>query len=207
MKTGAVIRSRALVLTAPVPQALALLAAGGCPLPADWRARLEAIVYRRCLAVLAVLDAPSQLPGAGYWQPTDSGGPIVWLGDNQRKGVSPEPAVTLHGSDAFSRAHWEPDQRMAAGAELLRVAAPLLGAGVKEYQVHGWRYSKPGEREDADDACAVVPAKTGAAGAEATRPVILAGDAFGGPRVEGAITSGWAAAAAVLGAASGSTGA
>ena len=76
---------------------------------------------------------------------------------------------------------------MAMGQQLIDAAAPYLGgAQVTEYQVHGWRYSKPTIVDDAP--CMLL--------SEATDlpPLALAGDAFAGPRFEGAVQSGWAVA-------------
>ncbi len=70
---------------------------------------------------------------------------------------------------------------------MLDAAKEWLGADVKIFQVQGWRYSKP-IRVD-ERRCAIV---------SKTPPLVLAGDAFAGPRVEGAALSGWAAAKAVL---------
>lgn len=182
--TGRTFTAGAVVLTPPVPQSLALLDAGAIVLAQDMRARLAAIEYERCLAVMAVLDGPSRIPPPGGLAPTD--GPIAWIADNHLKGISAEPAVTIHATHAFSLEHWDRDRQESARA-LLAAAAPLLGAGAKTFQVHGWRYSKP-MRVD-EERCVVV---------SQSPPLVLAGDAFAGPRVEGAALSGWAAAQAIL---------
>lgn len=179
-KDGETFTAGALLLTPPVPQSVALLDVGGFQLSTPMRTRLGAIEYERCLVVLAVLDGPSQIPSPGGRQFTE--GPISWLADNQLKGISPQPAVTLHASHAFSVEHWEGD-RQESGRQLLLAAAPWLGATVKEFQVHAWRYSKPLRGED----CACLLAND-------APPLIFAGDAFGGSEVEGAALSGWAAA-------------
>lgn len=179
-KAGETFTATALLLTPPVPQSLALLEAGGFELIKPMRTQLEAIEYERCLVVLAVLDGPSQISSSGGRQFMD--GPIAWLADNQLKGISPQPAVTIHAGHAFSVEHWE-DDRQESGRELLLAAAPWLGAAVKEFQVHAWRYSKPLRAEECD--CLL---------AHEAPPLIFAGDAFAGSRVEGAALSGWAAA-------------
>ncbi len=179
-KDGETFTAGALLLTPPVPQSLALLDHGGFALVKPMRTRLETIEYERCLAVLAVLDGPSQIPSPGGRQFTE--GPISWLADNQLKGISPQAAVTIHASHAFSVEHWQED-RKESGRELLRAAAPWLGAAVKEFQVHAWRYSKPLRVEE----CACLLANE-------APPLIFAGDAFAGSKVEGAALSGWAAA-------------
>ncbi|MFM7103789.1 MAG: FAD-dependent oxidoreductase [Verrucomicrobiota bacterium] len=181
---GTAIRAGAVVLTPPVPQALALLEAGVPPLPPEWRARLAGLGYERCLAVLALLEGPSCLPDPGALAPAD--GPIAWLADNQRKGVSAEPAVTLHATPAFSLAHWEQDRGESA-RHLLDAAAPWLGTGVRSFQVHGWRFSRPWRADPAP--CLALAARPA---------LVLAGDAWGGSGAEGAARSGWAAARALL---------
>ncbi len=182
--TGEIFSAKAVVLTPPVPQSLAMLDAGGIVLPPQMRARLAAIEYERCLAVMAVLDGPSHLPPPGGLAPAD--GLIAWIADNQLKGISAEPAVTIHATHAFSLEHWDRDRQESA-RRLLDAAAEWLGAGIRTFQVHGWRYSKP-MRVD-EQRCVIV---------SKSPPLVLAGDAFAGPQVEGAALSGWAAAEAVL---------
>ena len=175
--------ARSLVITSPVPQSLELLA--NFPLADDKRARLERIEYEACIAVMAVLDSPSKIPAPGAML-LDSG-PIAWLGDNQQKGVSKLPAMTIHGSADFSQQHFDLD-RQQAGQLLIDAAQPYLGANVTDYQVHGWRYSKPSVVDP--EACMLISSDN-------HPPLVLAGDAFNGPRVEGAVVSGWAAAEAL----------
>jgi predicted NAD/FAD-dependent oxidoreductase len=184
LEDGNSITSAAVVLTAPVPQSLALLDAGNFNLPMDLMIRLGAIPYERCLAVLAVLDGPSGMPPPGGM--SFEHGPISWLADNHLKGISPVPCVTLHASHAFSLENWEAD-RDKAGRCLLESAAPWIRSGVKEFQTHGWLYSKPLRIDE--QACALI---------HSFPPMIMAGDAFAGPKVEGAALSGRAAAACLL---------
>lgn len=174
----------AVLLTPPVPQSLALLAASEIELDPAMRTRLEGIQYERCLAVMAVLKGPSLIPPPGAIKPTS--GPVSWIADNQLKGISAEPAVTIHANHEFSLAHWDED-RMEGGRLLLNAAQPWLGAEVLSYQVHGWRYSKP-LQVDAEP-CALL---------QTAPPLVIAGDAFAGPRVEGAALSGMAASEMLL---------
>ncbi|MFO1460620.1 MAG: FAD-dependent oxidoreductase [Verrucomicrobiota bacterium] len=182
--TGRAYTAAALVLTPPVPQSLALLDAGGILLASEMRTRLDAIEYERCLAIMAVLEGPSRIPPPGGLTP--AAGPIAWIADNQLKGISAEPAVTIHATHAFSVEHWDRDREESARA-LLDAAAPWLGAGITTFQVHGWRYSKPMRVDQV--LCVLV---------RQSPPLVLAGDAFAGPSVEGAALSGWAAAEAIL---------
>jgi predicted NAD/FAD-dependent oxidoreductase len=170
----------AVLLTPPVPQSLALLDAGLVEIPPEKRARLASIEYDPCLAIMLVLDGPSKIPPPGFLSPRE--GAIAWIADNQMKGTSARPAVTIHATAAFSREHWDRDQR-ASVRELLRTAQPWLGSKVTEFQVHSWRYSKP--ICTYENPCLVL---------RQSPPLVLAGDAFVGPRLEGAAISGWAAA-------------
>ncbi len=169
-----------LVATPPVPQTLALLAAGDVRLPEPVQGALAGVRYAPCFAVLAVLDGPSALPPPGGLWPNR--GSIAWLADNRQKGISPLNAVTIHASPEFSQAHLEADP-MAIGRQLLAEAGEWLGARVLSFQVQRWRYSLPVTTHPERFLSSAEPA-----------PIVFAGDAFAGPRVEGAALSGLAAA-------------
>lgn len=179
--SGNVLTADGLVLTPPVPQSLALLDAGNIVLPAPTRRKLEAVDYHRCIALMVLLEKQSRVPPPGGV--VLSGEPIRWIADNHQKGISPEAgAVTIHAGPEFSRAHWESEEGMIAGA-LLDAAQRWLGSKVRQLRIHRWRYSEP--VEVLAEPCVAVSAPA---------PLVLAGDAFGGPRIEGAAISGLAAA-------------
>lgn len=184
MSDGNVWSAKSLIITAPLPQALMLLEAGEVPLELEVKQQLTAIDYERCLAVMAVLDGPSRLPPTGGFAPAH--GAIAWVADNQLKGISVEPAVTIHATHSFSVQHWDRDRGETA-QRLLLEAKDWIGARVKAFRIHGWRFSRPMATHP--QTCAVICAEP---------PLVLAGDAFCGPRVEGAVLSGWAAADAVI---------
>jgi renalase len=175
------LHSRELVLTAPVPQSLALLAAGGGALPSDLSTELRGLDYHPCLALMLTLAGPSALPAGGL-APED-GGPVRWIADNTRKGVSPgtSAAVTVHLAPVFSDENYGRSE-----AEVLALVTPVitpwLGAAVTGVALHRWRYSEPKARHR--EPCVWVPELR----------LGIAGDAIGGPRVEGAATSAFALA-------------
>ena len=182
-ESGAVFYAKAILLTAPVEQSLALPDVAALDLHPKIVTGLQEIRYERCLAVMAVLATPSAVPAPGALTLAD--GPIVWIADNRQKGISPVPAVTIHAAADFSLAHWEEDRRQV-GRALLEAAQPHIGAPATEFQVHGWRYSRPLRIHEAPYVAL-----------SSSPPLLLAGDAFAGARVEGAAGSGWAAAEAL----------
>lgn len=166
-----------LIITSPVPQSLALLDAGNLILPSAIRAQLNEIAYQPIIAVLAELDAPSKLPNPGGLWPTERE-PISWLADNQQKGISAKPTVTIHAATQFSTDHFDADPDTVA-KKLIAAAQPYLGASVINYQYHRWRYATPTTLHPNPFLFTNAPA-----------PILFAGDAFAGPRVEGAALSG-----------------
>jgi predicted NAD/FAD-dependent oxidoreductase len=181
MSSGEEIVARALLVTPPVPQILALFKESEIKISSDIAERFKSIKYEKCLALLAHLKGPSMIEPPGGMKFIE--GHLSWLADNQQKGISKVPSVTIHATAAFSEQHWHSD-RQESGRLLLDAAESWLGSGVSEFQVHGWRYAKPVRVEP--ERCMVITRMP---------PLVVAGDAFGGPRVEGAALSGWKAAA------------
>ena len=199
-EAGDVIFADKVILTAPVPQSLALLDVGSTLIPQDIRNFMNAVRYEACIAVMAVLDGPSALdmPG-GLVRPHDS---IAWIADNYLKGVSKVPAVTIHADPAFSEEYWSED-RKKTGAALINAANDYLGSNVTDFQVHGWLYSKAAHASPSRFIATWASSCGRSSGsidqaAGRSAALIFAGDAFGGPNLEGAFLSGHAAAAHVI---------
>ena len=179
------LRAGALILTPPMPQTLALLDAGQTSTGKFMRAHLESITFAPCLALLVLLEGPSQVPAPGGLQLMSE--PVFWIGDNTQKGISPgASALTIHGGPEFSAANWAAKDEEVA-EQLLHAAEPWLGTAVLEWQVKRWRYSLP-----------LTPVAERFSLLPGPAPLLFAGDAFGGPRVEGAVLSGLAAARELL---------
>ncbi len=182
-----VVRSGAVVLTAPVPQSLGLLDAGGTALLPEVEPGLRAITYDKTIALLLVLDRPAAVPTPGARKPTE--GPFEIVVDNVAKGASAAPALTLHLRAALSEERYDD-----ADAAILDVLVPeaarwIGGATVVEAVVKRWRYATPTTTWP-EPVCLAARTNSG--------PVLLAGDAFAGPKIEGAWLSGIAAADALL---------
>jgi predicted NAD/FAD-dependent oxidoreductase len=185
--SGASWRSRAVVLTPPVPQSLALLKTGGLELPAAERLVLKDIEYAPCLCGLFDIEGEINLPLPGALQ--RPGHPISWVADNQRKGISPEGRViTVHANREASMQRWSADDETVL-TWMLGEIAPWLAAGARarESRLERWRYAVPLDVYPERYLMCRLPA-----------PLVFAGDAFDGPRIEGAALSGLAAAEALL---------
>jgi predicted NAD/FAD-dependent oxidoreductase len=165
-----------LLLTPPIPQTLDLLDASLMVLPLDVRFTLENITYHRCITVLALLEKPSKIPAPGGIALEDNY--LTWLADNHQKGISPNGyAVTLHANPSFSDDYWDSDDAEIA-YKLLSAAADYLDSPVIKYQVHRWRYSLP-KTFYPEPYLAL-----------SEIPLLMAGDSFVAPNIEGAVLSG-----------------
>jgi renalase len=177
---GSITPFDALVVTCPLPQAFSLLVSAEVQMPeALWRTQ-----YDTTLALLTVLDRPSAIPPPGGVQ----GDPhFTFIADNHAKGISTVPAATFHANPTWSDDHWD-DNPTATAAALLELARPWLGeARVLSSQVKRWRFATP--RTLWPDSHWSPDDRT---------DLMVAGDAFAGPKVEGAALSGMSAAAALL---------
>lgn len=181
--SGEVFSGEELLLTAPVPQSLALLDTADFSLPSEVRDTLESLRYEPCFAVLAQLAGPSDIPppGALYL----NGGIISWVADNFQKGISArEGSVTIHSTGSWAGQNFEADESTVIAA-LLQEASPLLGSDVVASQVRRWRYSKPENPLDIGSLRI------------SNLQLTLAGDIFQGAKVEGAALSGLHAARSI----------
>ena len=184
---GDLYEAATIILTAPVPQLLALLDAGAVKLTPGQRAALESVRYAPCLCGMAWVEGAVQLPEPGAVQKQDA--PVAWVADNRRKGISPAAQViTLHANPVWSTAHYgDSDEQVAAvfNAELKRWAYGPYE--LRELQIKRWRYALP---------TALYPQSF--LRADGLPPLYFGGDAFATPRVEGAATSGLAMAADII---------
>lgn len=186
-ENGRTYQARALLLTPPVPQSLALLDAGNVPLTAADRAALEKVSYAPCLAGLFWVAGDVSLPEPGGLQRPEA--TISWLADNRRKGISAEAQIlTAHVNPQLSRLWYEAPKNELVGI-FMQALRPFLTktATVKAHHIHKWRYALP---------TVLHPERTLLAAG--LPPLAFAGDAFNGPRVEGAALSGLAAADALI---------
>lgn len=171
---GSVLDADAIIVTCPLPQAYVLLVTADIELP-ESMLRTE---YDRTICLLAVLNQSSAVTKPGGLQHPDE--TFSFIADNTIKGISSAVALTMHANPQFSLEHWDTStddvQRL-----LLERAIPWIGdATVITSQIKKWRLATPltiwPERYWANDM------------------IVLAGDAFGGPKIEGAVLSGLSAA-------------
>ncbi|MDH3753881.1 MAG: FAD-dependent oxidoreductase [Acidimicrobiia bacterium] len=183
---GQTVEASSLVVTAPIPETLGLLAAGGCELPRSVGDDLSAVGWFPTIALLVALDGRPTIPEPGGLQPDD--GLFGFVADNQQKGISERPAVTLHLAHEVSGYRW-PDPDAAIASDLLPHARRWFGdATIVEVAVERWRHAGPVEPWPEPSLAVDVDGSL----------LVLAGDAFAGPKVEGAFTSGRAAAERVV---------
>jgi predicted NAD/FAD-dependent oxidoreductase len=183
--TQEIFETEALILTPPLPQSLELLNSGNLPSLNGLRTQMENIKYNACISLMVVFDDMVDLPDAGALKL--SGEPLAWMADNCRKGISKGlSAVTIHTGTEFSRMYWQQDDEMLA-KNILYIASGWLKAPYREYQLKRWKYSRPSSTFN--QTFCKLPTKI---------PLVLAGDAFGGPHIEGAALSGLSAAEEIL---------
>ena len=183
------VHARSVLLTPPVPQALEVLAPA---FESTVTVELAEFTYHPCLALLVGL---SEFPVGvfnehGFRRPDSPA--IEWIADNVTKGVSTAAedvaaALTVHSSAAFAVEHLSHDDSSAIDAMSDALRSVMSDAGIRDardagrVQLKRWRYARPVEL--CSDRYAEVAPR-----------LLMAGDTFAGPRVEGAFLSGLNAA-------------
>ena len=171
---GSALVADAIIVTCPLPQTYALLVTADIELP-DSMMRTE---YDRTICLLAVLNQSSAVVSPGGLQNPDE--TFSFVADNAIKGISSAVALTLHANPQFSLEHWDAPPQDVHDL-LLKQAKPWIGdATVVTSQVKKWRLATP---------LTIWPERHWA-----NEMIVLAGDAFGGPKIEGAALSGLSAA-------------
>jgi len=171
----------ALIMTAPPPQAKALLE------DPQVDSILEELEMTPCWAVMAVFDRPLLTNWDAAFV---NDGPLSWVSSQNSRPKRPEAhAWVLHGNPDWSRSQLENEADVVAES-LLEAARQLPVA--QDFQVlnadaHRWRF-----------ALATQPLARGAIWLE-SKNLALAGDWCNGSKVEGAFLSGMAAAGRLLG--------
>lgn len=189
-ESGLEVSGGSLLITAPAPQAMELAESGNYRIPDDPRQGLSEITYDPCVALMALLEnPPTGVPEPGGIQIKSE--PLDWIGDNQQKGISRSPGLTIHGGPKWSQEHYEASEDELT-EELLSIAGDYLDSNITprvvETSLARWRYSwVTNAHPDPYLVASEEPS------------LIFAGDGFGQPKVEGAALSGLSAADYLLG--------
>lgn len=188
-ESGQKFESDTVILTSPLPQARALLKkASNLTWEEDLDEKLNTIKYNPSLALMVLIKEPSGLAEPGALSSTDPMSPIAWICDNQQKGISEQPCLTVLATPHFSRQNYKADREETA-QKLLTALSEKLKVEVVDYQLHRWRYARP-KRFWSTSYLAL----------HQEPYFLLAGDAFGSAQhnLEGAFESGRHAARAVI---------
>ena len=165
-----------LIITIPIPQVMDFLGNSKMVVSEKDKSVLESIEYAPCIAVMAVLKQPTEIPTGGIILENQA---VAWIADNYQKGISTIPTVTLHASIEFSNKHLEDDLLEVSKTMLTSVSQWITPENVISSQVHRWRYSNAINRYSESFYQLE------------NQAIYLAGDGFGMGNVEGAFLSGY----------------
>ncbi len=185
--------ARALILTPPPPQSLALVDSLAAEI--DELAVVREVQLDPCLAVMAgyspQADHLDRMPLGLRWQ---DDAVIAWSAvDSSKRPHPPAPVLVLHTTPQFARHHAAGDRQQLITQVLDHATAQLqphlyLDLRSPEWsQAHYWRYAQP-----------VNPLQRQWIGSPVPAPLVLAGCWCSAGRVEGAFLSGQAAAQGLL---------
>ncbi|HEY9693555.1 MAG TPA: FAD-dependent oxidoreductase [Oculatellaceae cyanobacterium] len=190
------LNARAIVVAIPAPQALNLLEPlAESNLSPEFINNLRSVEFDPCLSLMVGYPSArqqdlDQLSPA--WKavicPHDA--QIAWIGldSSKRQEVKP-PVFVIQSTAKFAQSYLDTDNLQPAADQLLSHAAkhliPWLDAP-EWLQIHRWRYAFPKQSLQIDCLDTNMPL-----------PIVCCGDWCGGNRIEGAINSGFAAAAQI----------
>lgn len=168
-------KSEKLILTIPVPQIINLINNSEVILESSIIRKFESIEYEKGLAILAILNNKSGIIHPGIIQPKDNR--IAWISDNQIKGLSEIPSLTIHTNPEYaSKMFYECAEKQAL--PILSDLNFYIKSKCIDYHVHKWGYTTPINYLNPKHFH------------NKELELYFAGDSFSGPRVESSALSG-----------------
>lgn len=163
---GEIIDAKAVIVTAPAPQAKVLLENDDLQVEAKVLQKLEAIVFQPCFVGLFHLQQPTNLTNNGHLDRELPEG-VLRIVDHQKKGISEMPTVSVYMTGEWSKAHY--DSGDAAVLEKLKqeTRAYIGFDSVISSQLKKWRYAE-----------AVQFLREPFLNTNLEHPLLIAGDAF-----------------------------
>ena len=165
-----------LIITIPIPQTTDLFHQSQINISNQDQAVFDSIHYEPCIAVMAVLNQPTDIVGGGIILENQ---PVAWIADNFQKGITETPTATLHASANYSAEHFDDDLQNVAKDMLSSVNQYVMPDNIQSFQVHRWKFSNAVKRH-----------KKPFYQLE-NQNIFLGGDGFGIGNVEGAFLSGY----------------
>lgn len=199
LESGVEWSARAIVLTAPVPQAIELIRNSGLVISENSERRLTSISLSSCLAVVVPWLSRSAVSIPAIWKSPSP--QISGIYQQVAKGIQMDPSIhevsVIHASPSLSRELWEREHSDQI-SEILKEADRLIGAqgglfDSKKAMLHRWRYCEPLQNDPE------LFFKVEFSYSSTESPLlVLAGDAFGRSSIEGALISGRSAGERLL---------
>lgn len=183
---GQLFHGDALILNFPPAQLLTLAPTLLTP---EMTTKIRAAAQEFLPAWTLMARLESDISGADWPAVEFSGHPVLGFvsRDHTKRGPDAPPALVAHGAGAWSAAHIEDDPEDVKTALHHAVADVFGPLKILETQIHRWRYAQPTKP---------LPEKHLW---DAAARLGCLGDWCGGPRVEGAMESGWSLAPLVMG--------
>ena len=170
-ESGKVVTAQKIVLTCPLPQSLQILSASKISFPDS----LKNISYAPAIVGLFELEADPNLYNFNLLRP---GSAIFTIANNQAKGISKNLALTIVMNDFWSEQHFNLEDAAVLEKVKIELKNHFKGAcKINKSQIKKWRYSQPKM---------IYPELFIALEEEM---IFLAGDAFGGGSIAGAVRS------------------
>ena len=182
---GEFIECGRLLITVPIPQALVLLKSERALLNSEVLERLEEVQYEPCLAGCFLLRGGSEIPETGVVEKDDF---FSWISDQtaQEGKDRLHSKIVVHAPGDWSLKNYAmPEEELLAIFE--NRLKPWIGNGmILEKRLHRWKFAR------------VINPYSELFYLNREGTLGMAGDGFGGAKVEGAALSGMALARAIV---------
>ncbi len=188
LEDGVILEGRQLIVTAPVPQTLALLDASNIALSDAQSHALSSVEYAPSIAVMAVTKPNSPKFEYPHGVAFTENASVRWLACNVAKydqASENQQAFTIHSTPNYAKAHFD-DPLEDLQNDLLSAVEGVTQVKPSDYdtvQIHRWRYALVETSVESPVFALDLPTDF--------PPCYLAGDAFGiGSKIETAWLSG-----------------